>query len=193
MSTLTSLAYLIAAVLFILSIRGLSSPTSARQGITLGIIGMAIAVVTTMLMDQVHGWTLPILGIGIGGLIGTTIAKKVDFRDLPQLVALFNAFVGLASVFIALAAFINPEPYGIAVDGIIAKNSLLEMSLGAIIGAITFTGSVIAFGKLQGIVTVEFIFRMGRRWCWFHDAKHVAYYCWCACWGIGGDFVLHHV
>lgn len=153
MDTLTSLSYLTSAVLFILSIRGLSSPETARQGITLGIVGMALAIVTTLFNPLVEGWLLPILGIAIGGTIGTIMAKRVDFRDLPQLVALFNALVGLASVFIGIAAFFNPEAYGIGSIGAIQLNSLVEMSLGASIGAVTFTGSIIAFGKLQGVIT----------------------------------------
>jgi len=153
MDTLTSLSYLTSAVLFILSIRGLSSPETARQGIMLGIIGMALAIITTLFNPLVEGWFLPILGIAIGGTIGTVMAKRVDFRDLPQLVALFNALVGLASVFIGVAAFFNPEAYGIGSIGAIQLNSLIEMSLGASIGAVTFTGSIIAFGKLQGVIT----------------------------------------
>jgi len=152
MDMFTSLLYLIAATLFILSIRGLSHPETARRGITLGMVGMGLAIFATLSMDQVEGLLLPLFGIAVGGTIGTVIAKRVDFRDLPQLVALFNALVGLAAVFIALSAFINPEAYNIAVEGVIAGNSLFEMSLGAVIGAITFTGSVIAFGKLHGLL-----------------------------------------
>lgn len=152
MDSFTALSYLAAAVLFILSIRGLSSPETARRGITLGITGMVIAILATLMMEQVHSFFLPVLGIAIGGVIGTTIAKRVDFRDLPQLVALFNALVGLAAVLLGLAAYFNPVAYGIGIPGDIQINSLLELSLGAVIGAVTFTGSVIAFSKLQGLM-----------------------------------------
>lgn len=153
MDSFTSLSYLAAAVLFILSIRGLSSPETARNGIKLGMIGMAIAIIATLWMDQVHSFFLPILGIAIGGSIGTIIAKRVDFRNLPQLVALFNALVGLAAVLLGLAAYFNPVAYGIGIPGDIRMNSLFELSLGTVIGAVTFTGSVIAYSKLQGIMS----------------------------------------
>jgi NAD(P) transhydrogenase subunit beta len=153
MDTFTSLAYLIAAVLFILSIRGLSSPETARKGITLGITGMVIAIVATLLMEQVEAFFMPMLAIAIGGTIGTVIAKRVDFRNLPQLVALFNALVGLAAVLLGLATYFNPVAYGIGLPDNIRLNSLFELSIGTVIGAVTFTGSIIAFGKLQGLIS----------------------------------------
>jgi NAD(P) transhydrogenase subunit beta len=153
MDTFTSFAYLISAICFILSLRGLSHPETANRGVALGMVGMALAIVVSFSLPQVENFVMPILAIAIGGIIGTVIAKKVDFRDLPQLVALFNALIGLAAVLISGAAFVNPDAYGISIDGIIAGNSLFEMSLGAVIGAITFTGSIIAFGKLQGLIS----------------------------------------
>ena len=151
METLSTLAYLVSAVCFIMALRGLSGPDTAQKGVTFGIAGMAIAIVTTLLM--VESWRLIIFGVVIGGAIGTVIAKKIDMTDLPQLVAAFHSLVGLAAVFVAAAAFYNPESFGIGLPGDIHTSSLIEMSLGLAIGAITFTGSVIAFGKLQGIVS----------------------------------------
>jgi len=153
METMTSLFYLVSAVCFIMALRGLSSPETARHGVLFGMAGMALAVLTTLFSDTVDSLFLPVLGIAIGGSIGTVIARKIDMRDLPQLMAGFHSLVGLAAVFVALSAFLNPEAYGIATGGIIHSSSLLEIALGAIIGAITFTGSVIAFGKLQGIIS----------------------------------------
>jgi NAD(P) transhydrogenase subunit beta len=146
-------AYLVAAVFFILALRGLSHPESARNGNRFGMIGMAIAVITTLAMPNVLSYELIILGILIGGSIGTLIALKIEMTALPQLVAAFHSLVGLAAVFVAGAAFYAPEAYGIGVSGDIAVASLIEMALGTAIGAVTFTGSVIAFGKLQGVVS----------------------------------------
>jgi len=150
--TLTGFAYLAAAVCFILALRGLSNPESARKGTLLGIIGMVIAVVTTFADPTIMSFELIIAGIVIGGLIGTVVALKIEMTALPQLVAAFHSLVGLAAVFVASAAFFAPEAYGIGVLGNIKAASLVEMSLGAAIGAITFSGSLIAFGKLQGIL-----------------------------------------
>ena len=153
METLTALSYLVSAVCFIMALRGLSSPESARNGLMFGMFGMGLAIFTTLMSDTVDGWLLPLLGIALGGGIGAFIAKKIDMRDLPQLMAGFHSLVGLAAVFVALAAYFNPAAYGIGVPGAIAVNSLIEMGLGAAIGAITFTGSIIAFGKLQGLIS----------------------------------------
>jgi len=153
MDTFTSLSYLISAVCFIMALKGLSSPESARKGVMFGIVGMALAIVTTLMTDTVEGVVLPLAGIALGGFIGAVIAKKIDMRDLPQLMAGFHSLVGLAAVFVALAAFFNPSAYGIGEIGAIKVGSLVEMALGAMIGAVTFTGSIIAFGKLQGIIT----------------------------------------
>ena len=150
---LSSLSYLVASVFFILALRGLSHPETARKGLNFGIAGMVLAVVTTLFSPTVSTYMLIILGIAIGGAIGTYIAKKIEMTDLPQLMAAFHSLVGLAAVFVAAAAFYNPETYGIGVVGDIHLTSLIEMSLGAAIGAITFTGSVIAWGKLQGTIS----------------------------------------
>jgi NAD(P) transhydrogenase subunit beta len=151
METLSTLAYLVSSICFIMALRGLSGPDTAQRGVTFGIAGMAIAIVTTLL--NVESWGMIIWGVLIGGTIGTVIAKKIEMTALPQLVAAFHSLVGLAAVFVAAAAFFNPEAFGIGLTGDIHTSSLIELSLGLTIGAITFTGSVIAFGKLQGIVS----------------------------------------
>jgi NAD(P) transhydrogenase subunit beta len=151
--TLTGFAYLVAAVLFILALRGLSSPETARMGNKYGIAGMVIAVITTLLSPGIVSYWLIILGILIGGSIGTVIAMRIQMTALPQLVAAFHSLVGLAAVFVATAAFYNPEAYNIGVQGNIHAGSLIEMALGTAIGAITFSGSVIAFLKLQGLMS----------------------------------------
>ena len=145
-------AYLISACLFILALRGLSHPETARKGNLFGIIGMAIAIGTTLLGPSVLSYELILLGLVIGGAIGTIIARKIVMTALPQLVAAFHSLVGLAAVFVAAAAFYSPESYGIGTTGAISVPSLIEMGLGTAIGAITFTGSIIAFGKLQAIL-----------------------------------------
>lgn len=151
MNDFAAFAYLIAAVCFIMSLRGLSSPTTARRGNIMGVIGMVIAIVTTLTMPNVLSYELIILGIVVGGAIGTVIALKIQMTALPQLVAAFHSLVGLAAVFVAGAAFYSPASYGLGEVGQIGTASLIEMSLGTAIGAVTFTGSIVAFGKLQGI------------------------------------------
>ncbi|GIL39817.1 NAD(P)(+) transhydrogenase (Re/Si-specific) subunit beta [Roseiterribacter gracilis] len=153
MSFWAALAYLVAAVCFILALRGLSSPVTARQGNRYGIIGMAIAIVTTLLLPGIGNWGIIALGIAIGGAIGAFLALRIQMTALPQLIAAFHSLVGLAAVFVAAAAFLNPAAYGIGVPGNINTGSLIEMALGTAIGAITFTGSIIAFGKLQGLIS----------------------------------------
>jgi len=150
---LTGLAYLIAAICFILALRGLSSPVTARQGNIIGIVGMTIAIGTTLASPGVLSYSWIIAGILIGGAIGTVIALKIQMTALPQLVAAFHSLVGLAAVFVATAALFAPEAYGIGRVGSIHTSSLIEMSIGTAIGAITFTGSLVAFAKLQGLVT----------------------------------------
>jgi len=150
---ITGFAYLIAAVLFILALRGLSSPELARQGNMFGIAGMVVAVVTTLIDPTVVSYGMIILGILIGGAIGTLIALRIQMTALPQLVAAFHSLVGMAAVFVATAALYHPEAYGIGTAGSIHAGSLVEMSLGTAIGAITFSGSVIAFLKLQGLMS----------------------------------------
>ncbi|MDP7099843.1 MAG: NAD(P)(+) transhydrogenase (Re/Si-specific) subunit beta [Rhodospirillales bacterium] len=151
--TFTGFAYLIAAVCFILALRGLSSPESARKGNMLGIAGMFIAIATTLADPSILSFEMIIVGVVIGGFIGTVVALKIQMTALPQLVAAFHSLVGLAAVFVAAAAFFSPEAYGIGVLGNIQAASLIEMSLGTAIGAITFSGSLIAFGKLQGMLS----------------------------------------
>ncbi len=151
--TISLLAYLVSSVCCIMALRGLSGPNTAKGGLMYGVAGMAIATITTLLLPGVTSYGIIILGIALGGGIGTLIAKKIEMTALPQLVAAFHSLVGLAAVFIAAAAFHNPEAYNIGSPGEIHIGSLIEMALGVAIGAITFTGSIIAFGKLQGIVT----------------------------------------
>ncbi|UEM24910.1 NAD(P)(+) transhydrogenase (Re/Si-specific) subunit beta (plasmid) [Skermanella mucosa] len=156
MATLAPLAYLVAAICFIMALRGLSSPETSRQGNNYGIAGMVIAIVTTlMLPGLVSGLsiTLILVGLAIGGTIGAVIARRIEMTALPQLVAAFHSLVGLSAVFVAIAAFYAPEAYGIGTSGAIRTGSLIEMALGVAIGAITFTGSLVAFAKLQGLVS----------------------------------------
>ena len=149
----TGFAYLVAAVCFIMALRGLSSPTSARQGNVMGIIGMVIAVATTLLDPDVISYEIILAGILVGGTIGTLVAFRINMTALPQLVAAFHSLVGMAAVLVAIAAFYHPEAYGIGTFGNIGTASLIEMSIGAAVGAITFSGSVVAFAKLQGLVS----------------------------------------
>ena len=147
-----ALLYLVAGVLFILALRGLSSPASSRQGNRYGMIGMGIAIVTTLLYRPPVGftaWLMVIAGIGIGGAIGAWRARTVQMTAMPQLVAFFHALVGLAAVLVAAGALYAPQAFGIGVPGDIHGASLIEMSLGAAIGALTFTGSIIAYLKLD--------------------------------------------
>ncbi|HTZ37023.1 MAG TPA: NAD(P)(+) transhydrogenase (Re/Si-specific) subunit beta, partial [Stellaceae bacterium] len=136
-----------------MALRGLSSPETARNGNLFGIAGMVIAVLTTLATPEVVSFWLIIAGLVIGGAIGTFIARQIQMTALPQLVAAFHSLVGLAAVCVACAAFSAPEEYGIGVRGNIHGASLVEMALGLTIGAITFTGSVVAFAKLQGLVS----------------------------------------
>jgi NAD(P) transhydrogenase subunit beta len=149
-----ALLYLAAAALFILALRGLSSPETSRRGNLLGMTGMAIAVATTLAQigapEQPLTWALIVGGLVIGGGIGATIARRIPMTSMPELVAAFHSLVGLAAVFVAAGALYAPEAFGIGHPGDIHGASLLEMSLGVAIGAITFTGSVIAFAKLSG-------------------------------------------
>jgi NAD(P) transhydrogenase subunit beta len=149
-----ALLYLVAAVLFILALRGLSSPVTSRQGNQFGMIGMAVAVAATFLRPGMSftGYDLIILGVAIGGSIGTYLARQIQMTALPQLVAAFHSLVGLAAVFVAAAALNAPEAFNIGTPGHIHTESLVEMSLGLAIGAITFSGSLIAFAKLQALM-----------------------------------------
>jgi NAD(P) transhydrogenase subunit beta len=153
---LAALLYLVAGALFILALRGLSSPESSRRGNIFGMTGMVIAVVTTLFVARVSDvatWVLIIVGMGIGGGIGAYIAKRIPMTAMPQLVAAFHSLVGMAAVLVAASALMTPQAYGIGMPGAIKTSSLIEMSLGSAIGAITFSGSVVAFTKLQGLVS----------------------------------------
>ncbi len=153
-ANLAALAYLVSSVLFIMALRGLSSPETARKGNLYGMSGMAIAVATTVAMPGVYSYGEIAVAILIGGLIGTLIARRIQMAAMPQLVAAFHSLVGMAAVLVAAAAFYNPAAYGIVdAGGQLKMLSRVEMALGTVIGAITFSGSVVAFAKLQGLVS----------------------------------------
>ena len=150
----TALAYLVSAILFVLALRGLSSPASSRRGNIMGMAGMAIAIIVTILRPDVLSYEWIIGGIVIGGAIGAVIAQRIAMTAMPQLVAAFHSLVGLAAVLVAAAAFYNPDAYGIlGAGGELTVLSRIEMSIGVVVGAITFSGSIIAFTKLQGLVS----------------------------------------
>ena len=149
---LAAFLYLVSGVLFIMALRGLSHPSTSRQGNRYGMVGMGIAIVTTLALatPSLTGWTLIIAGLAIGGGIGAVIARRIAMTSMPQLVAGFHSLVGLAAVLVAAAALYAPSSFGIGEVGSIHGQALVEMSLGVAIGAITFTGSIIAFLKLDG-------------------------------------------
>src|SRR3984885_8824597 len=152
-ANLAAVFYLVAGVLFILSLRGLSSPATSRQGNLFGMIGMAIAIATTLASHPPAdgmAWLLVVLGVAIGGSIGAVIARRVPMTSMPELVAAFHSLVGMAAGLVAAGAVYAPEAFDIGTPGHIHPQSLVEMSLGVAIGALTFTGSVIAFAKLSG-------------------------------------------
>ena len=154
-TTIIGFAYLLSGVLFILALKGLSSPVSARKGNTYSMLGMAIAVATTLYGAgsglELSSYTNIIIAVAVGGIFGSILARKISMTALPQLVAAFHSLVGLAAVFVAIGAYKNPAAF--FDGGIITTGSMIEMSLGLAIGAITFSGSVIAFAKLQGLVS----------------------------------------
>ncbi|MFG1350706.1 NAD(P)(+) transhydrogenase (Re/Si-specific) subunit beta [Xanthobacter autotrophicus] len=148
-----ALLYLVAGILFVLALRGLSHPTTSRQGNLFGMVGMGIAILTTLALSppsDLMGWVLVLAGIGIGGGVGAVVAKRIAMTQMPQLVAAFHSLVGMAAVLVAAAALYAPRAFGIGDPGHLHGASLVEMSLGVAIGAITFTGSIIAFAKLNG-------------------------------------------
>jgi NAD(P) transhydrogenase subunit beta len=151
--TLAALLYLTSSVCFILALRGLSSPESARRGNALGIFGMILAIGTTVAMPGMVSLPLIAVAVLLGGAIGTVIALRIQMTALPQLIAAFHSLVGAAAVLVAAAAFLHPAALGILGEHGIHTASLVEMAIGTAIGAITFTGSVVAFAKLQGLVT----------------------------------------
>ena len=154
-ANLLAIFYLISGILFILALRGLSSPETSRQGNLFGIIGMAIAIIVTFVAvgNFSTGFLYLLVFLLIGGSVGTFIAFKIPMTAMPELVAGFHSLVGLAAVFVAISAFLNPEVFNLGSVGNIKIASLIEMSLGASIGAITFTGSIIAFLKLRGVMS----------------------------------------
>ena len=154
-ANISAIFYLISGVLFILALRGLSSPETSRQGNFFGILGMVIAITVTFLSvgSFSSGFVYVLIFLLIGGLIGAFIAYKIPMTAMPELVAGFHSLVGLAAVFVAISAFLNPEAFNLGSPGDIKLGSLIEMSIGAAVGAITFSGSIIAFLKLQGIMS----------------------------------------
>ena len=153
-ANLTALAYLVASVLFIMALRGLSSPETARAGNLYGMIGMAIAVITTVIDPAVVSYVWILIALVVGGGAGAVIARRIQMTDMPQLVAAFHSLVGMAAVLVAAAALYNPAAYGIVDDtGALKLASRIEMGIGVVVGAITFSGSVIAFAKLQGLMS----------------------------------------
>ena len=164
MENYTAFLYLVSGVLFILALRGLSHPVTSRKGNVYGMIGMAIAILTTLFLASptFGGWVLVIAGLAIGGGVGAYVARQIPMTAMPQLVAAFHSLVGLAAVLVAAAALYAPESFGIGAVGNIHGASLVEMVLGVAIGAITFTGSVIAFAKLDGRMSGKPIMLPGR-------------------------------
>jgi H+-translocating NAD(P) transhydrogenase subunit beta len=189
-ANLAALAYLVAGVLFILALRGLSHPTTSRRGNMFGMIGMAVAVATTLAAHPPAGWGawgLVVLAVAIGGGIGAVIARRVPMTSMPELVAAFHSLVGMAAVLVAAGALYAPAAFDIGAEGAIHGQSLIEMSLGVAIGAITFTGSVIAFLKLSGRMSGKPILLPARHAInialaialvvliiWFFEAQHHA-------------------
>ena len=157
------LAYLVAAVLFILTLKGLSSPISSRRGNMFGMTGMAIAVLTTLSLT--HNVGLILLAIAVGGTIGAIVARRIEMTAMPELVAAMHSLVGLAAVLVAMAAFNNPVAYGIAQAGeALHSSNRIELFIGTFVGAITFTGSIIAFGKLSGKLSGKPLRFAGQHW-----------------------------
>ena len=154
-ANLSAIFYLVSGILFILALRGLSSPDTSRQGNFFGIIGMVIAITVTFLSvgDFSNSIIYVLLFLIIGGAIGSFIAFRIPMTAMPELVAGFHSLVGLAAVFVAIAAFLNPQAFNLGSIGDIKLASLIEMSIGAAVGAITFSGSIIAFLKLRGIMS----------------------------------------
>ena len=154
-ANLSALFYLISGILFILALRGLSSPETSRHGNYFGIIGMTIAIIVTIL--SVGNFSTGLIYVAvlllIGGSIGAFIAFRIPMTAMPELVAGFHSLVGLAAVFVAISAFLKPEVFNLGTTGNIKLTSLIEMSLGGAIGAITFSGSIVAFLKLRGIMS----------------------------------------
>jgi proton-translocating NAD(P)+ transhydrogenase subunit beta len=187
-ANLAALAYLVAGVLFILALRGLSHPDTSRRGNLFGMIGMAIAVATTLAAHPPAGlgaWALVVVAVAIGGGTGAVIARRVPMTSMPELVAAFHSLVGMAAVLVAAGALYAPAAFDIGAEGAIHGQSLIEMSLGVAIGAITFTGSVIAFLKLSGrmsgkpiilparhLINIALAVALVALIVWFFEAQH---------------------
>lgn len=150
-----SLAYLIPVFLFIMTLKGLSSPKHARQGNIMGILGMVVAVAATMYYPKIQNNILILSAIAVGAAIGSAVALKIKMTAMPQLVAGFHSLVGLAATVIALGALLDPAGYGIGKAGSLKMSNLVELAVGAAIGAVTFTGSIVAFAKLQGLLSAK--------------------------------------
>src|SRR4030095_4708372 len=164
-ANLAAILYLVAGVLFILALRGLSSPATSRQGNLFGMVGMAIAIAVTLASHppaSFFSWVLVVVGLGIGGGAGAVIARRVPMTSMPELVAAFHSLVGMAAVLVAAGAFYAPEAFDIGKPGATHASSLVEMSLGVAIGALTFTGSVIAFLNLSARMSGAPIILPGR-------------------------------
>ncbi len=163
-ANVASFLYLVSGVLFIMALRGLSHPTTSRQGNLYGMVGMGIAIATTLALatPTATGFGLIVLGLAVGGSVGAVTARRIAMTSMPQLVAAFHSLVGLAAVMVAAAAMYAPESFGIGTVSDIHSQALIEMSLGVAIGAITFTGSVIAFLKLDGRMSGKPIMLPGR-------------------------------
>ena len=157
-----ALAYLVAAILFILTLKGLSSPVSALRGNLFGMIGMVLAVLTTLAKPETHNVPYILIAIAIGGTIGAVVAKRIQMTAMPELVAAMHSLVGLAAVLIAMAAFNNPLAYGIGAT--LHASNRIELFIGTFVGAITFTGSIIAFGKLSGKLSGKPLRFAGQHW-----------------------------
>ena len=144
--------YLISAICFIFALKGLSSPKSARTGSLIGMFGMVLALCATFSLPDFHQKIPLFITLALGGVAGAYVARKIPMTSMPELVAGFHSFVGLAALLVAFAALLSPENFGLIVDGKIPISARIEMSLGGAIGALTFTGSIVAFGKLQGFI-----------------------------------------
>ena len=154
-------SYIIAAVLFILSLGGLSHPETARRGNLYGIVGMIIAITATMLSNQVTAYVVLILAMLVGGILGVVAARRVQMTEMPELVAMLHSFVGLAAVFIGFAIYMEGPGHYVGAARAIHE---VEIYLGVLIGAVTFTGSVIAFGKLRGLIEGKPLLLPARHW-----------------------------
>ncbi len=161
MSGIVSAAYIAASILFILSLGGLSHQETARRGNLYGIIGMAIAILATIFSDKVSGYAVLIIMMLIGGTLGTIVARRVEMTEMPELVAILHSFVGLAAVLVGFASYLDPNAHYEGVEKTIHE---VEIYLGIFIGAVTFTGSVVAFGKLKGLISSKPLMLPARHW-----------------------------